>query len=145
MASRLNPYLNFDGTTAEAMRFYQSVFGGDLTISTFGDMGAPEGVDPEGTMHAVLETPSGFTLMASDPPPHFQMQAGNNFSVSLSGDDDDALSGYWAGLSDGGQVLMDLTPSPWGDRFGMLVDKHGIQWLVNITGAETSAGDTPPS
>lgn len=94
MASRLNPYVMFDGTARPAMEFYESVCGGTLTVTTFGDGGAPEGVDPAGVMHAMLETPAGFTLMASDLPPNVPHQVGSSISVSLSGDDAEALRGW---------------------------------------------------
>ena len=136
MASRLNPYLNFDGTTADAMTFYHEVFGGDLNISRFGDFGAPEGVDPDGTMHAMLETPAGFTLMASDGPPGQPVTSGNNFSVSLSGDDDAELRGYWDKLAEGGQVAMPLEAQMWGDTFGMVIDKFGTRgWSTSLAPA----------
>lgn len=142
MASRLNPYLNFDGNAADAMTFYHDVFGGDLVISRFGDYGAPEGVDPDGTMHAMLETPAGFTLMASDGPPGQPVTSGTNFSVSLSGDDADELRGWWDKLADGGQVAMPLEAQMWGDTFGMVIDRFGIPWMVNIAGP---AGQEPPT
>lgn len=134
MASRLNPYLNFDGTTRQAMEFYHSVLGGDLTINTFGDFGDPSAPGADGVMHASLETPAGFTLFASDMPPGMPIATGNNFSVSLSGDDADALRGYWEGLSEGGQVTMPLERQMWGDEFGMVIDKFGTPWMVNIMG-----------
>jgi PhnB protein len=138
MAVRLNPYLNFAGNTAEAMAFYQTVFGGDLQISTFGQFGAPEGVDPNGVMHANLEAPDGMTLMASDSLPHLPLTAGNNFSISLVGDDNAALRGYWDALSEGGQIQIPLGEQAWGDTFGMLTDQFGIQWMVNILGPQSS-------
>ncbi len=138
MAQTLNPYLNFDGNTREAMEFYQTVLGGELNVSTFGEYGAPEGVDPEGIMHAQLTTPAGFTLMASDGPPGQAVTSGSNFSISLSGDDGEALHGYWDGLADGGQVMMPLEKQMWGDEFGMLVDKFGMPWMVNIAGADNA-------
>jgi PhnB protein len=139
VASRLNPYLNFDGTTRAAMEFYHSVFGGELAISTFGEFGAPEGVDPDGTMHAMLQTPAGFTLMASDGPPGQPVTSGSNFSISLSGDDEAELRGYWDQLAEGGQVVMPLERQMWGDTFGMCVDKFGMPWMVNIAGAGADA------
>lgn len=138
MTMKLNPYLNFDGNTAEAMRFYQSVLGGELQISTFGEYGAPEGVDPNGTMHARLDSEAGFTLMASDGAPGQPVTAGTNFSISLTGDDEAALRGYWDGLAEGGQVVMPLEPQMWGDTFGMLVDRFGMPWMVNIAAAQSA-------
>jgi PhnB protein len=134
MPSRLNPYVMFDGTARAAMQFYESVFGGTLTLSTFGEAGAPEGVDPDALMHAMLETPDGFTLMASDVPPGMPHQPGTNISVSLSGDDADALRGWWQRLSEGGSVTVPLEKQMWGDEFGACTDRFGLGWMVNITG-----------
>jgi PhnB protein len=132
MASRLNPYISFDGTAREAMEAYKATFGGELSVNTFGDFGeAPPGFE-EKVMHSQLETPSGFTLMASDTPPGMPFQPGTNISVSLSGDDDGELRGYWDKLADGGQVTLALEKQMWGDVFGMVTDRFGITWMVNI-------------
>ena len=131
MPARLNPYLNFNGNAREAITFYQEVLGGDVTISTFGEFGA-EGEGSDGVMHAQLETPDGFTLMAADTPPGMgEVTPGSNFAVSLSGDDA-ALRGYFQGLAEGGTVDMPLEKQMWGDEFGMLTDKFGISWMVNV-------------
>ena len=135
MTSRLNPYVMFDGTARAAMQFYESVFGGTLTVHTFGDSQAPEGPDPEGVMHAMLETPDGFTLMASDLPPGMPHQPGSSISVSLSGDDAEALRGWWQQLSEGGTVTVPLEKQMWGDEFGACTDRFGLSWMVNITSA----------
>src|SRR5215217_7996938 len=109
MASRLNPYLSFDGNAREAMESYREVLGGELTISTFGDMGQTDDALKDKVMHSQLETPAGFTLMASDTPPGAsEFQAGNNFAVSLSGDDEGELRGYWEKLADTGNVTLEL-------------------------------------
>jgi PhnB protein len=132
MASRLNPYISFDGTARDAMETYQEVFGGELSVNTFGDFGqAPPGYE-EKVMHSQLESPSGFTLMASDTPPGMPFQPGTNIAVSLSGDDEGELRGYWDKLADGGQVTLALEKQMWGDVFGMVVDRFGITWMVNI-------------
>ena len=85
-------------------------------------------------MHAMLETDSGFALMASDTPPGMGMELnpGDNISISLSGDDADELRGYWEKLSASGTVTMPLEKQMWGDEFGMCVDRFGIHWMVNI-------------
>jgi PhnB protein len=133
MASRLNPYISFDGKAREAMEFYRSVFGGDLTVSTFGEFGMAEGPGSDGVMHAQLETPAGFTLMASDTPPGMDYTAPNStITVSLSGDDD-ALRDHWEKLAEGGTVSMPLEKQMWGDEFGMCTDRYGTPWMVNIT------------
>ncbi|MEU5654907.1 VOC family protein [Streptomyces sp. NPDC047737] len=135
MASRLNPYLSFAGDARQAMEFYKTVLGGDLTLHTFGDMGGGAGQSDK-IMHGTLETPAGFTLMGADNPPGTEHQAGNNFAVSLSGDDPDELRGYWERLSDGGNVSVPLEKQMWGDVFGMCTDRFGIAWMVNISGQQ---------
>lgn len=146
MASKLNPYISFKDTARDAMEFYKDVFGGELTVSTFGDFGGGDPghqADPEGVMHALLETPSGFTIMASDTPPGMDYNPGSSISVSLSGDDADELRGYWGKLSDGGTVAVPLEKQMWGDEFGMCVDKFGIGWMVNIAGEGPAGAPTP--
>ncbi|MFD2762976.1 VOC family protein [Micromonospora eburnea] len=131
---RLNPYLSFQDTARAAMEHYQQVFGGTLTLSTFGEFGNPDPALADLVMHSQLETDRGFTLMASDTPPEMAPPtAGNNIAVSLSGDDADVLRGYWDKLSDGGTVSVPLEKQMWGDEFGMCVDRFGIGWLVNIS------------
>jgi PhnB protein len=134
MASRLNPYISFDGNAREAIETYQRVFGGELNVNTFGDFGeAPPGFEDK-VMHGQLETSSGFTLMASDTPPGMAFQPGTNMAVSLSGgqEDEQELRGYWDGLAEGGQVTLPLEKQMWGDLFGMCTDRFGVAWMVNI-------------
>ena len=130
MAVTLNPYLNWRGDARAAMEFYQSIFGGELTVSTFGEAGME--VDPsevDQVMHSQLVTDNGLTLMGSDAPMHIE---GSAYSVSLSGPDEATLRGYWEGLAIGATIEQPLTTAPWGDTFGMLKDQYGIQWMVNI-------------
>jgi PhnB protein len=135
MQSKLNPYLNFMDNTREAMEFYQTVFGGKLTMSTFKEYHASQ--DPsEGNkiMHSVLEADNGITVMASDTPNRLEYKPGTNYSMSLTGDNEAELKGYFEKLSAGGNITMPLEKAPWGDTFGMLTDKFGVSWLVNIAG-----------
>lgn len=136
MASKLNPYISFDGNTREAMEFYQTVFGGKLDLSTFGEAGMTDhGVKPDQIMHAQLQAENGITLMASDTATGIrEYKPGNNISISLSGDNEEELTGYYNKLADGGKVDQPLTKAPWGDTFGMCTDKFGIFWMVNIAG-----------
>lgn len=131
MASRLNPYLNFDGDCRQAMEFYRDVLGGELTLNTFGEFGT-EGEKADQIMHARLETPAGFTLMASDLPPGAEHKPGNTITISVSGDDEDALRGYWEKLSDGGTVMIPFEKQMWGDIFGQCLDRHGMPWMVDV-------------
>jgi PhnB protein len=119
------------------MEFYERVFGGDLTLQTFGEYGAPDAPEADKIMHGQLETASGFTLMGADTPPGSEHNPGDNISVSLSGDDAAELRGYWEQLSDGGTVSTPLEKQMWGDEFGMCVDRFGIGWMVNIGQSQT--------
>jgi PhnB protein len=133
MQTRLNPYISFKDNAREAMEFYKTVFGGQLNISTFEEYHASEDVS-EGNkvMHAMLEAENGITFMAADTPSSMEYNPGDNMSMSLSGDNEEELRGYWDKLSSGGSVTMPLEKAPWGDTFGMCTDKFGIQWMVNI-------------
>ena len=134
MTVRLNPYINFRSSAREALTFYQSIFGGDLTLSTYAEGGMPHDPAEAGKiMHGQLMA-NDMTLMISDAPAGMPVADGSNISVSLSGDDEAALRGYWNGLVAGGKPVMPLEKAPWGDTFGMLVDKFGVSWMVNIAG-----------
>jgi PhnB protein len=133
MASRLNPYLNFNGNTRQALEFYASVFGGSPTLSTFADFGGKDSPDADKIMHGQLETDAGYTIMAADVPTGVTYNPMAGFSVSLSGDDGDALRGYWEKLSASGTATMPMQKQVWGDEFGMCVDGFGVSWLVNIS------------
>ena len=135
MPTVLNPYLGFRGNAREAMEFYQAALGGELVVNTFGEFHASESADEdELVMHARLETPAGFVLMGSDTPQRMPFNPGDTISVSLGGDDQEALRGYWTALSEGAQILQPLTEASWGDSFGMLKDRFGVTWMVNIAG-----------
>lgn len=134
MPVTLNPYLNFRNTTREAMEFYRSVFGGKLTISTFKELHASQDpAEDDLVMHSLLEGENGIMFMASDTPQRMEYRPGTNFSMSLSGEDEATLSRYFERLSEGGTVSMPLARSAWGDTFGMLTDRFGVSWLVNIS------------
>lgn len=142
MKSQLNPYLNFENTTREALTFYQNVFGGELTLRTFADFGAAEDpADADKIMHGVLTTMQGMMLMASDTPTSMPARpGGSSISLAITGSDERELRGYWDKLIDGGQVAMPLAPQMWGDVFGMCVDKFGIAWMINISSDTRGAG-----
>ena len=131
MTSELNPYLNFNGTARQALEFYREVLGGELTLSTFGELGMADGADADKIMHGQLQSSAGYVLMGADVPSHMEFERPAGFAVSLSGDDE-ALHGYFDKLAAGGTVTMPLAKQVWGDEFGMLTDQFGIQWMVNI-------------
>ncbi len=134
MQSRLNPYLSFRDNTRQAMAFYKEVFGGALVMSTFKEFQASKDPSEDNLiMHSELKSENGIAFMASDTPSRMEYRPGTNMSMSLSGDNEKELKGYWERLSTGATIREPLKKAPWGDTFGMLVDKFGIVWLVNIS------------
>lgn len=138
MAVRLNPYLSFAGNAREAMQFYEGVFGGTLTLSTYGDFGQAGTPIAENIMHAMLEAPEGIALMGADSAPETEPPAGGA-AISLSGDDEALLRGFWEKLSAGGTVTVPLERQMWGDVFGQCTDRFGTSWMVNIAGGQQGA------
>ncbi len=134
MQTNLNPYLSFKDNAREAMEFYQTVFGGKLDTSTYKDFHISD--DPsedDKIMHSTLTADNGIVFMAADTPNSMEHRIGTNFSMSLSGDNETELRGYYDKLVDGGTVSMPLEKAPWGDVFGVCTDKFGVNWMVNIS------------
>lgn len=134
--AKINPYLNFAGNCEEAFEFYRSVFGGELLdLQRFNEAPA-EGERPpeegEWIMHVALPIGDDDVLMGSDQPSSMgEVSTGNNFSVSIQTDNDEETDRLYAGLSEGGQIIMPLEEAFWGARFGMFVDKFGVRWMIN--------------
>lgn len=127
----LIPYLNFPGNTAEAMTYYRDIFGGELRIITFADQGVTE-LPPDGTMHASL-VGEDFTLMASDAQPGAEETwGGTRVYLLWDGGDAERLRGQFAALAEGGSIGMPLERQIWGDEFGIVKDRYGIEWMVTI-------------
>lgn len=135
----LNPYLNFDGNCEEVFNFYKSVFGGEFAyFGRFGEMPAEhcEGMSQEDknkVMHVSLPIKGNNVLMGSDimegygPP----FVAGTNFSLSLGTETKQEADDLYAKLSAGGMQNMPMETTFWGDYFGMLVDKFGMNWMIS--------------
>jgi PhnB protein len=140
MPTSLDPYLNFRANAREAMEFYRTVFGGTLDMNTFEEYHAAE--DPseaDKIMHSVLDNGDGIRFMAADTPNSMEYKPGTNINMSLSGDDEPRLRGYYEQLTaGGGTATMPLDKAPWGDLFGMCTDRFGINWMVNISPAGSS-------
>jgi PhnB protein len=132
MSVKLHPYLFFNDTAREAMEFYKQTFGGELSITTFDQMPSPD--MPEElkgkVMHAAL-TGGDAELFASDS--RLASEKATKIELSLSGDDEPKLRGFFEKLSEGGNVKSPLKKEAWGDTFGQLTDKYNIDWMVNIT------------
>lgn len=131
---KLNPYLLFNGQCEEAFKFYQKCLGGEIeAITTFGDspMAKHMPADWQGkVMHAALKLGDGMILMGSDPPPD-RYQVPQGFSVSLSVKEPVETERIFQELAEGGTVTMPIQKTFWSVRFGMLVDRFGIPWILN--------------
>ena len=134
-----NIYLNFNGNCEEAFNFYKSVFGNEfIHIGRFGDMPASEDYKvPEESKNKIMHVslPIGKSiLMGSDTggewAPSFVQ--GNNFSVALNADSKDEADKLFNALAKDGKITMPLDHTFWGDYFGMLTDKFGINWMMSF-------------
>ena len=135
----LNPYLNFPGTTEEAFNFYKSVFGGEFVgLQRFKDTpeagNVPDAVKDK-IMHIALPLDSGNVLMATDAMEEMghKVTSGTNFHITISTDSEAETDKIFNALSAGGKVTQPLAKMFWGDYFGMLTDKFGIQWMVSYS------------
>lgn len=134
---QLNTYLNFNGNCREAFEFYRSLFGGEfMVLSTFaeGPADLPPVPDAEKDWIMHVSLPVGDSvLMGSDSTSAFGPPAivGNNFSISIGTESRAETDRLFAGLSDGGSVVMSPHDMFWGAYFGMCTDKFGIQWMLH--------------
>ncbi len=134
MKTLLNPYIAFKDNARQALEFYHSVFGGKLEMHTFSEFHASHAPsDDDKIMHGMLEADNGITFMAADTPADMEYKGICGMSISLSGDNMEEMKGYFEKLSDGGTVTQPLVKADWGDSFGMLTDKFGVAWMVNIS------------
>ena len=133
----LNPYLNFPGTTEEALNFYKSVFGGEFkTFQRFKDTPEAGNIpekDRNKIMHVALPIGQGNILMATDALESIgqKLTVGNNFYISINVESRDETERLFNKLSAGGKVESALQDTFWGAYFGMFRDKFGIQWMIN--------------
>lgn len=135
MAVKLNTYIAFDGDAREAAQWYKSIFGGELFMDTMGKYADHMPVDPADTdkiMHFFLKGEHGIEVMGADTPKGLPYDGGSRLTIALNGDDEAMLRGYWDKLVDDGSITMPLDKAPWGDTFGMLTDKFGVKWMVDI-------------
>ncbi len=131
----LNPYLMFEGNCREAMAFYQSLFGGTINAMTFGEVddSCPVAMR-DSIMHSSL-TGGEVVLLGSDNPQQKPAKSGN-ISLALSGSDEQHLTQVFHQLAEGGKIVIPLEKQVWGDLFGVVSDRFGIDWMVNIGSSE---------
>ncbi|GAA3619259.1 VOC family protein [Nonomuraea rosea] len=127
-------HLNFRGAARAALTFYQSVFGGDVVMVTYKDAGnVQEPAEADQVMWGQVAAASGFRVMAYDVPAHLPWNQGENaFFVSLRGEAAEEVSAYWEKLSSGATVLQPLGPAQWAPLYGMLKDRFGVTWVVDV-------------
>jgi PhnB protein len=133
----VNPYLNFKGNCEEAFEFYQTVFGGELDITRFKDMGDDMGVtgdDLNKVANVTLPIGGNTVLLGSDVVGSWGQShtPGNSFYINLEPENTEEAEELFNKLSDGGETTMPLEETEWADQFGMCTDNFGIQWMVNI-------------
>lgn len=142
-------HLNFRGTARQALEFYRSVFGGEVTLATYGDFGMPAGVPgADKIVFGQIEGPAGIRLMAYDIPGHDDPDAAatagstrrengttvtdRTFFQSLRAESLDELTRSWDGLADGAEIVEPLAASAWSAGFGMLTDRFGVTWVLDV-------------
>ncbi|MBI1937942.1 MAG: VOC family protein [Ignavibacteriales bacterium] len=136
---KVNPYLNFNGTTEEAFNFYKSVFGGEFTtIFRFKDMSEGDKMPPEAQnkiMHIALPIGKNITLMATDALESLgqKLTVGNNYYISLETETKNEADRIFNALSVGGKIEMPMQDQFWGAYFGSFADKFGVQWMISYT------------
>lgn len=134
MSLQTTTHLNFRGDARAALEHYQSVFGGDLVTVTYADahsVGDPAEADQ--VMWGQVSAPNGFRVMAYDVPAAQPLDRGHApFFVSVRTDDAAELKPYWDRLAEGATVAVDLAPAPWAPLYGMLTDRFGITWVLDV-------------
>ncbi|MFF3307563.1 VOC family protein [Streptomyces sp. NPDC002952] len=135
-------HLNFRGDAREALTFYQSVFGGDLALVTYKDAGnVQEPTEADQVMWGQVAAESGFHVMAYDVPSRMPWNQGENaFFVSLRSGTAEEAAAYWEKLSEGGTVLLPLDRAQWAPLYGMLRDRFGVTWVVDVARAPEEDG-----
>jgi len=151
MSITTTTHLNFRGDARAALEFYHSVFGGQVTVATYGDFGMPsDAPGAENVVFGQVESDNGFRVMAYDIPGQTGGSvdaAGSThrangvtltnqpFFVAVRGESLDEVEGYWATLSVGGSVVEPLAASAWSPGFGMLTDRFGVTWILDVAAA----------
>ncbi|MFG6443959.1 VOC family protein [Microbacterium sp. P06] len=148
MSITTTTHLNFRGDARAALEFYQSVFGGQVMIATYGDFGMPpEAPGSDDVVFGSVESEGGFRVMAYDIPGQSggsAASAGSTrrengvtltdqpFFVSVRGETLDEVTGYWEKLAVGGSIVEPLAASAWSPGFGMLTDSFGVTWVIDV-------------
>ena len=127
-------HINLRGQARQALEFYHSIFGGDKAMTTYRQMGnVQDASDADNIVWGQVASDNGFSIMAYDVPSGMPWNQGENaFFISLRGDTAQEVAAYWEKLSDGAKIVQALAPAPWTALYGMLKDKFGIVWVVDV-------------
>lgn len=149
MTIRTTTHLNFRGTARQALEFYRSVFDGTLTCATYRDLGMPEGVPgADKIVFGQVENEAGFRVMAYDIPGQDTDDAAETagttrrengatitdrtFFQSVRGETLDEVTSIWERLAAGADIVEPLAASTWSPGFGMLTDRFGVTWVLDV-------------
>jgi PhnB protein len=134
MSLNTTPHLNFRGSARAALSFYQSVFGGDLTVVTYKDAhSVTDPAEADQVMWGQSVARSGFRVMAYDVPAARPWDQGKDpFFVSVRSDSTDEIEALWEKLAVGATVIAPLAKSGWAPIYGMLKDKFGVTWVLDV-------------
>jgi PhnB protein len=130
-------HVNLRGTARAALDFYRSVFGGDLVAVTYADAHAvTDPAEADQVMWGQVTSPAGFHVMAYDVPAARPLEPGvAPYFVSVRGADAEEIQGSWDALSAdgaGSQVVVPLAPAGWAPLYGMLTDRFGVTWVLDV-------------
>ncbi|UED85806.1 VOC family protein [Streptomyces profundus] len=132
MTVDVTPHLNFRGNARAALEFYRTVFGGELTIASYADLGNPDPATADHVTFGQLTAANGFRVMAYDVYPHLPWDQGRDpFFVSVRGTDPAELQDYWDRLAVGADIKQPIGPAPWATLYGQLTDRFGITWVLD--------------
>lgn len=148
MSIKTTTHLNFRGDARAALELYQSVFGGQIMIATYGDFGMPQDVPgADNVVFGQVESEDGFRVMAYDipgPSGDSAQSAGatrrengvtitdQSFFISVRGQTLNEVQGYWDKLSVGASIVEPLAASAWSPGFGMITDSFGVTWIIDV-------------
>jgi PhnB protein len=134
MSITTTTHLNFRGAAREALEFYRSVFGGQIALVSYADAhSAQDPAEAGQIMWGQVQADNGFHVMAYDVPGSQSYDAGDKpVFVSVRGGDGEEIASYWKALSDGATVIQDLAPAGWSPLYGMLKDRFGVTWVLDV-------------
>jgi len=137
MSVQVTIHLNFQGKARAALAFYQSVFGGQVTLFSYQESGMPhDPADAERIIWGQVMAPNGFRLMAYDVPAGKPWDQGRNaFFAVLGGETEQEIRTLWDQLAQGADIEEPLAPAQWSPLYGMLKDRFGVTWVVNVVAA----------